>query len=394
VAGYAAHGRILQAFLLVAPRLAEAVVLAQTPVPGAGIPELLVQQVLNPEGLLLGLASAANASAANASANGQLQSVSSAPAYESTAAMDLRQCPTVMLPSFVALRPTVGVSSGLSGVWTDRGMAMASFGENFFFPQSWDYVYIRDIDHRLALRAEIKNDQQIDYLYGWRSQNGPMDYPNISRLEEIWAAASWHALNEEVTAPRPPTSITLADCRGRLIFVVRLHWTRNVTLHPGSIDIYDRFGNLTAHALVDRNIARYQFVDPLGRLLAVAESPGLYQNISLADMPRDPDKGYVLPFELRFEGGYANSSRLIDPEWRWIIAAAMQLRAIQDAHSQRTPRMPAVMVAIYWVCFAFGLLVLCCTGGVLHRTVYSRSDSPDHVGVKSAGLPYIAAKAV
>lgn len=98
------------------------------------------------------------------------------------------------------------------------------------------------------------------------------------------------------------------------------------------VDIYDRDGKLLAHSVEKLDTLRHQFVDPSGYLLATVESPGIGTDVPPERMPRDAGRGNVLPFHIRFERpGYALASRLLDPEFRWVLAQAAQTRAILEA---------------------------------------------------------------
>lgn len=382
---HAAHG-LLALFLLPA---AVAMTILRHPTQGQrerAIPTVTLQQVLDPAAYAEAVADWATTVVSDPTV---VLHTPEDKAFGGTPGQDRGKCPIVKLPSLMVLKPTESHSTGLSGVWMmpSSSVALASFGQNFL-SNSWDRINVRNLDERLALRAEIKSDEQLQYLYDWKAQAAPQDYPAISTLMKAFRSEN---------STRPPITISLSDCEDRLMFVLRLHRDGDALTDPGDIGLYDRLGNLVAYALADPLIARYQFVDPMGHRLAVAESPGLYQNVSMKDMPRDGDRGRILPFELQVDaGGYANASRLMDPEWRWILAAAVQLRAIEDAHSEWPLAMPRPLVAIYWVFSVVGLLVLLGVCFAMYRVVYpSSSGVPQHLGAETkmaTHLQYTPAK--
>jgi len=171
--------------------------------------------------------------------------------------------------------------------------------------------------------------------------------------------------------PSTESYVALSDCEDQLLFVTRLAAPRQSGL-PGGIDIFDLDGGLAAHGIVDDPVvARYQFVDANGFLLATSEAPGLQQNIPMKDLPLDGRKGNVLPYALRFEqGGYVNASRLLEVDYRWALAAALQARALADAHAGWAPRAASAVEVLYWCLAAFGLLACLCACGAVYRVVY------------------------
>eukprot|EP00932_Pfiesteria_piscicida_P004636 SRR837773.14540.p2 GENE.SRR837773.14540~~SRR837773.14540.p2 ORF type:complete len:165 (-),score=37.09 SRR837773.14540:28-522(-) len=126
------------------------------------------------------------------------------------------------------------------------------------------------------------------------------------------------------------------------------------------MDIYDRNGTLVAHTLTNSRVARHLFVDPQGYLLATAEAPRLSDSIAYRALPKDAARGGVLTYQLKIErGGYTNSSALLDQENLWVLAAVVQLRAIQDGRSLFAPVLPQILPWAYWlVAAALAALVL------------------------------------
>lgn len=147
----------------------------------------------------------------------------------------------------------------------------------------------------------------------------------------------------EKTQPR--SFVALKNREGELLFMISLReipGSLQAGRTLGEISIYDASGNLVAHSLRDIMIDKYEFIDPdSGYLLATGESPALGLNIAIKDLPVDWSKADVRPFGLRFElGGYAQSSKLLEANFRWVIAVALQARALRDAHQAMVPWQP------------------------------------------------------
>lgn len=313
--------------------------------------------------------------------------------FSSTPAQDQGRCPLVKLPEIVALHAKDTSATGQSGIWeTSNNVELSSWRQSFL-SRNWKTMNIRNLDQRLALQASIISEEDLEFMFDWKVGFLPMDYPVISRLENVMLVSQYNtrfdnmasalAKNDFESAsdplanksPETWTTAPILDCDGRLLFVVRLLKPYLDGL-PGGIDIYDRNGRLVAHALTDPKVARYQFIDTKGYLLATAEAPGLNLNVSKEDLPRDPSRGNILPYAISFEpGGYANASQLLDVDHRWAIAAAVQLRATHDAQAGWKPGILEFLVAIYWLIAILVIVFVICACIYLHRLVYPRRKS-------------------
>lgn len=304
----------------------------------------------------------------------------------STVAQDEQRCPLVRLPETLLLAPEPSSWSGQSGVWkgTSNGVQLAFWGQTFL-SSAWQTLYIRNQDGRLALRAEVRSESELRHLYGWMPGPTVMSYQNISTLEEQTKAIGYHGFkivktqpNEvevrsilAASSPKPDIWMAFTDCESQLLFVARLEDSQGLG-RPASISILDRDGDLVAHGIIDDpTVARYQFVDPNGYLIATAASPGIHQTIPMKDVPRDPTKGNILPYALHFEsGGYANASRLLDVDYRWVLATAVQARAVFEAHTGEAPSLSGAVAAFYWCIGIVAILACICAFGLVFRVVY------------------------
>lgn len=283
----------------------------------------------------------------------------------STDSQDSMRCPMLQLPQDVTIIPTqTSVTSMQKGVWlSPNHIEFASWGHKW---TQWESVYINNFDGFQAVRTGLDTVENVKRGYNWEPQSGAPNHPTALRpMDVVVRVTSKHSLDvdgQELEGP-PRRVAPLVDCDDLLLYVIELV-PPETRRSPGGINIYDKHGLLVAYSITSDMIARYQFVDMNGYLLATAESPGLFQNVSYLELPRDPAKGNVLSYGIHFESGhYADASRLLSPNYRWIITAAVQMRAIHDAHgpwsylqfSHHTTHWAAI--TIYWILAGLGLLV-------------------------------------
>jgi len=245
------------------------------------------------------------------------------PSITSTAAQDDGQCPMVKLSSRVALV----ARSNSGGEWvTSDNVGLASWRRSSW-SQTWKSMQAMTGDGRVALQVDFMTKQQLLDLYDWRVTKNASSFPAIDSLQRRWDAAMF---DDPKGRPLPLRYFAVTDCKEQLLFVVQLKAHIGV---PTQIDIFDNTGKIVAYALASRKVARYQFVDTQGHLLASAESPGLNQSVSWnVSMQQYEEK--VAPYDVLFErGGYANASRLLEVDYRYAIAAALQACAVSDLHA-------------------------------------------------------------
>jgi len=303
----------------------------------------------------------------------------------STAAQDTGACQLLRLPAELHLRAVESTWAGQGGSWmSSSGVVLSSF-KLWFISTTWDTAYNRDLNMQAAFRGVVTSDEELEYSYGWTAKRSPMAYPGIASLEDAWWSAIYRGAYSSLLSPEQKYgnasnasvwhTTALVDCEGNLLYVVKLLQQEDTTL-PGGIDVYDSTGALATHAMVDYSIARYQFVDLSGNLIATAEAPGVGMGISLKDLKPDPSLGYILPYGVEFQKtGYANASRLLDMDYRWVIAAAVQARALDDAHHDWQPWAPLLLVAMGCLLGALLLVLICCACGAMYRLVYPRDDA-------------------
>jgi len=250
-------------------------------------------------------------------------------------------------------------------LWRDQfsNIILGSWKQNFAFPadalSAWRRVRVSNLDSIQTFSAEEVLPEDLIKRFNWRAGLGPRNYSAIVELERPWRQAAhltkvWDLEEGLVTAKglespkkEPPAYVALLDCEDILQFVVVL---QKASRYPGGVDVYDSKGMLVAHSLTDMNQARHQFVDTQGHLLVTAEAPGLNQNISFANIPLDPAMGDVFTYVMKFElGSYSGASQLLEPDFRWILAAAVQMRAVIDGRTALPPMLPEILPVIYWI---------------------------------------------
>lgn len=269
------------------------------------------------------------------------------PAFGSTPAQDEQRCKILKLPDDMQLVSEYQSWRRMTGAWLSHNNVRLGAWTQSHVSSSYDTVYVNsDVDQGLALQASVKSAEEMRYLYGWRAQ----------------------------PEPQPGVNIPLVDCDQRLMFVIHQRATE-----LREMDIYAPDGSLLASSLVDWNIERIQFVASDGFLIATAESPAVFANISRDALGGDPTKGNVLPYGIHFEvGGYADASRLLDTEYHWVIASAIQMRAILLAEQMDVvdgiPRPTAVSIiaVLVWLSLALGGFACCGLLLCIHRAVYPR----------------------
>jgi len=228
------------------------------------------------------------------------------PIVSSSEGQDQQRCPLLSLPADVIVTPEMASWLRVTGDWrTPNDIVLATWEQNLFTTR-FRRLYVKNaVEGHLAVQTRTLADRDLKLLYGF-------DEPAV-----------------------PGASTALIDCDKRLLFVVR-----ELTDPPQALNIYGRDGSLLATTITAyHDIPRYQFVDPThGFLLAIAESPGIWANVSRSNIPVDAARGYIMPYQIHFyPGGYANYSRLMDIDYRWVIAAAVQVQAVNAAQKGFRP---------------------------------------------------------
>jgi len=280
------------------------------------------------------------------------------PMFDSTPAEDEKRCRILKLPEDLQLVAEHQGWRRMTGAWYAHNNVKLGTWMQSHLSSSYDTVYIHsEVDRGLAVEVSLKTDDEMRFLYGWVVDSQAV----------------------------PGLNIPLVDCDRRLLFVVRQRATE-----LREMDIYAADGVLLATTLVDWNVERVQFVGTNGYLIATAESPAVFANISRDAMSRDPTKGDVLPYGVHFEvGGYEGASGLLDTEFHWVIASAVQMRALLYAENADLlggippPSCMSVLAVFTWLSLAFAVLALAGAFVCVYRSVYPR-ETDDKVFLQKA----------
>lgn len=197
-----------------------------------------------------------------------------------------------------------------------------SRGSDGFGEQGWEFM------EDLRAPAIAFTYDSLNFSNNYSVAKDPDSYPPT-----LTASPS---LREATMDPSKWRYWVATDCQDALAAVFRVEVTEGQ--RPGRIIIYNKDGEIVTQVLADPVVARYEFLDINKRLLAVAESPALGAGIPMMSLPRRSNIGNILPYTVHFErGGYNLSSSLLKQELRWIIGSAVQVRALQDAHTDFVP---------------------------------------------------------
>jgi len=269
------------------------------------------------------------------------------PMFDSTPAQDEQRCRVLKLPEDLQLVAEHQSWRRMTGAWFAHNNVKLGTWMQSHLSTSYDTVYIHsEVDRGLAVEVSLKTDDEMKFLYGW-----------VLETQSV-----------------PGLNIPLVDCDKRLMFVVRQRATE-----LREMDIYGADGTLLVTTLVDWNIERVQFVGTNGYLIATAEAPAVFANISRDALSRDPTKGDVLPYGLHFEvGGYEGASGLLDSEFHWVIASAVQMRALLYAENADLlggvppPSSMSVLAIFTWLSLIAAAFALVGSFVCVYRAVYPR----------------------
>mmetsp|Transcript_19391 Transcript_19391/g.53245 ORF Transcript_19391/g.53245 Transcript_19391/m.53245 type:complete len:444 (-) Transcript_19391:233-1564(-) len=266
-------------------------------------------------------------------------------AFGGSEGQDEQVCPVINLPEYVLLDRVAATGPG-RGQWLSSARATIVTWAQNFWSLSWATVYVTTLSGDMAVKAEPVTEQSLMDMYGWSANAA--NYPAVTALDSASKAlAGLSPANEPETI-----TFALTDCQSSLLFVVR-----SEKRPPGVMDVYDRNGNLIAHTLSHPVYERHQFIDPNGYLLAIAETPGLFQNVTRQAPLVPGQRREVLPYAMAFmKTGYPNASRLLDSDFRWVLAAAVQVKAIQNAYGTWAPKRGWAVLAL----LAGGVVLVVC----------------------------------
>lgn len=277
------------------------------------------------------------------------------------------QCEAPLMPGTQMYLTPLGSSmvGGQWGAWqlTDDPSAPTTGSWRLnFMSKDWQTIRISSSSGNLSSTVKPTTIDELRGTYQWLPEDpGVLGLSSWSFVEDLLApSVALHYANLNYSVAQDPNSFpptftgspslaassalapaewqywSVADCKDVLMAVFAIEVTNGTK--PGRSMIYNAYGQKASEVVPDALMARYSFVDVNQRLLATAEAPTLGSNLPLSDVPKRPNLGNILPYSISFEqGGYDFSSDLLKKEFRWILSAAVQARALQDANYGFTP---------------------------------------------------------
>eukprot|EP00933_Yihiella_yeosuensis_P083582 TRINITY_DN9781_c0_g1_i1.p1 TRINITY_DN9781_c0_g1~~TRINITY_DN9781_c0_g1_i1.p1 ORF type:complete len:445 (+),score=78.95 TRINITY_DN9781_c0_g1_i1:106-1440(+) len=306
--------------------------------------------------------------------------------FETTAAQDGQRCALLNVERNMYITPYGSTPLSQWGGWQlndgRRSLKTATFSLDFL-ASSWQTAVISTDGGKPALIIQPTSEKQLKEKFGWDKKGDYTSFPFFEKYKQVGTsrkyATYYNLLNYTATvAPQPegdpqysvlaPDPVeaeafpvpsfafwALTDCEGELIAVMRAEETNGTA--PGRTQIFDKSGVLAAEVLPDPVVAKYQFIDHNDHLIATAESVKLNLSEPYAKVPRFSALGNIVPYTLHFEiGAYKGSSPLMDEYYRWIVASAVQVRMLMDAHAGWTPEL---------IAHGYLLLAVCCAAAVI-----------------------------
>lgn len=244
-------------------------------------------------------------------------------AIGSTPGQDRQRCPVIKLPDDSTIQ-----AEGISwrqqwGAVTGRDRVREATWTRDFLTQARDTIYINDMDGRTSLKIVTMTETSLFDTYKWQEEGRDgLQPPPPNSYEGTEPRTLGHV-------ERSRSYSVLLDCEDSLLFVARFEGRDGADVRT---ELFDREGAVLSRTIDDPVIARLQFVDPNGYLLATAEAPGVHANLSRILVPKDTSKGNIMTYGMHFEtGGYENASRLMDVDYRYAISATVLARAIREA---------------------------------------------------------------
>lgn len=310
------------------------------------------------------------------------------PEVTASPAQDHQRCPIVKLPNSFVTSASYASHFSIAGTWSHTNFVkLASWEQNFLsmgFSRDLHKVttVIRTAStNQVAIRTRPFTNKEMETLFNWKAANASFDMNKTMPVEQ----ASLQVFRD--------FNIAIFDCVGTLMYVVREN-----TQSPREVQVFSRDGSLIAKSHVGDPVLKYQFIDPQsGYLIATAEAPGINASIPLKDIPASVAEGGVVPVAFHFErGGYTNSSPLMDIEYHWVLATAVQALSIYradagDASWQLTAVVEGFLIlCLLAVIFVFGGSLFC-----IYRCVFPHGhDYEFNHGRHAAENPFLADKKI
>jgi len=265
-------------------------------------------------------------------------------AQPATRGQDELSCGFLDLPKDFFLSQRTNDPLAKSGVWeSDDGGTFVSWTQDLF---AFHYSIVNFfVDSRLLFRAETVDD----------------DLVQIGR-----------ELTMRKKTRKDFTVISLKDCDDVLLYTIF-----EAIAKPHQIEIYNRADQLVAWSKNGYSFPdQLHFYDHEEAPIFISQSPMISDSISPSS--GDAKRSDIATWQVEFLQGYNSNSSLVLPQNRWVLAAAVQERAIRDA-AGRTANGGVEEPPVYWwfMVMSFGFFALfvgaligvCCCA---YRLVYPR----------------------
>jgi len=218
----------------------------------------------------------------------------------STRGQDEGTCGWLDLPDRFFMRVKVAEHTALKGDWeNDSGAQYVEFVQDLF---AWQYetVYFYT-GSKLFMKTEVIANEEV--------QLPSVKLQNARENEKHYF------------------TIALKDCNDILMYVLREKRTP-----PYTYEIYNRDDQLVAYSeFGSLHVDKIFWYDHLKKPIAISQSPRLVENAyRMIDDRADPYFGNVPTWEVKFIHGYDPSEIVSIMQNRWVIAAAIQERAIRS----------------------------------------------------------------
>lgn len=179
--------------------------------------------------------------------------------------------------------------------------------------------------------------------------------------------------------------VALLDCNNVLMYALRVH--KRQSHH---YEVYNSMGEFLAIGDTVEHLANHvHFQDEVGQPIAFAQSPAILGEM-VADDPwfsassgaparrQEGEPGALQPWEIWFLPEHESNSSLALAQHRWVLAAAIQDRALKDALRTRqypsgfTRALILIIPFIFLIAALLGLVNM--SSSILFRLVYPQYD--------------------
>lgn len=214
-----------------------------------------------------------------------------------TRGQDEQECGWLALPENIFMSPRISDGFAVSGdIESDTGAIFCTWTQDLF---AWEYetVYF-NVDTKLFVKAE-----------------------RVDEEDEL-------PVEERVKIPYGWNAYVFKDCTGVVLYIVREEkkWPHRVT-------VSNRADQLVAYSEKAGYFKdQLHFYDDLHAPIAIAQSPMIVEgNPGFIRNGAEDAMGGIPTWEVMFVSGYGSNSSLILAQNRWVVALAVQYRAIRGA---------------------------------------------------------------